>query len=248
LSNTLCNKVALITGGARRIGAAIARDLHSQGMNIALHYRSSADAAQQLRDELTNKREDSVVLIQAELLECEGLPKLVDDAQSAWGRIDALVNNASSFYPTPLGSITQQHWDELMGSNLKAALFLSQSAAPHLAKKHGCIVNIIDIHSERPLKAHTVYCVAKAGLTMLTKSLAKELGPEVRVNGIAPGSILWPEQEMSESSKEEITSRTTLKRQGTPEEIACGVRFLVKDATFVTGQILAMDGGRTLSN
>ncbi|NOY63113.1 MAG: pteridine reductase [Gammaproteobacteria bacterium] len=244
----MCNKVALITGGARRIGAAIARDLHSQGMNIALHYRSSADAAQQLRDELTNKREDSVVLIQAELLECEGLPKLVDDAQSAWGRIDALVNNASSFYPTPLGSITQQHWDELMGSNLKAALFLSQSAAPHLAKKHGCIVNIIDIHSERPLKAHTVYCVAKAGLTMLTKSLAKELGPEVRVNGIAPGSILWPEQEMSESSKEEITSRTTLKRQGTPEEIACGVRFLVKDATFVTGQILAMDGGRTLSN
>lgn len=246
MNTTLTDKVALITGAAHRIGATIARTLHAEGMNIALHYRNSRSAAEVLHIELNRLRSNSVILIQADLLEVGALPGLVQAAEAAWGRLDVLVNNASTFYPTAIGSITEHHWDDLVGSNLKAPLFLSQAAAPALAKRHGCIVNIIDIHAQRPMKGFPVYSVAKAGLAMLTMSLARELGPAIRVNGVAPGAILWPEHELAEENRAEIIDRTALKRQGEPADIARAVRYLVRDADYVSGQILNVDGGRSL--
>jgi pteridine reductase len=245
--NTLAGKTALITGGVRRIGAVIARSLHEAGMNLALHYRSSAIEAEALGDELNQRRPDSVLLLQGDLLDTPGLPTLVERAVARWNRLDLLVNNASSFYPTPIGKTTAAQWDEILGSNLKAPFFLSQAAAPHLQAAHGNIINLVDIHAERPMGKHTLYCAAKAGLVMLTKSLARELGPTVRVNGIAPGAILWPEGGVSETLQSHILSRIALRRLGEPEDIARTLLFLVRDGHYITGQIIAVDGGRSLT-
>jgi pteridine reductase len=238
--------VALITGAARRIGASIAQSLHRSGFNIVLHYRSSAAEAEQLCAALNRQRPDSAVCVQADLLRSERLPALIDRSLEKWRRLDALVNNASSFYPTPVDSIDEAAWDDLMGSNLKAPLFLSQAAAPHLKKTGGCIVNIVDVHAERPMRKYVVYSAAKAGLAALTRSLARELAPEVRVNGVAPGSILWPEHEMPQEDRESILQRIPLQRAGTPEDIALAVKFLLLEAPYVTGHILPVDGGRSL--
>jgi len=243
---SLEGKCALITGAAHRIGAAIARMLHGEGMDIVIHYRSSADAARALRAELEVRRPDSVALLQADLHAAESYPQLIEDALAFRGGLDLLVNNASTYYPTPLGTTTQAQWNDLIGSNLKAPFFLSQAAAPALRERRGVIVNLIDIHAQRPLKGYPVYSVAKAGNAMLVKSLARELGPEVRVNGIAPGAILWPEQGLDEADRAEILARTALKRPGTPQDIARTLLFLLRDAPYITGQIIAVDGGRTL--
>jgi len=244
---SLAGKTVLITGAARRVGAAIVRALHGAGANLVVHYRRSASEAAQLADDLNAKRAKSVVTIQADLLEVAKLPSLVEFAVRTFGGLDVLVNNASSFYPTPIGEITPAAWDDLMGSNLKVPLFLSQAAAPALRTSSGLIVNIVDIHSLRPLRNYTVYCTAKAGLHMLTRSLAKELGPEVRVNGISPGPVMWPEGPIDEAGRKKIVERTVLKRMGTPEDIARTVLFFAASAPFVTGQILAVDGGRSVA-
>ncbi len=244
----LTDKVVLITGAAHRIGATTARTLHAEGMNIIVHYRHSRDGAQALQAELNDKRAESCVLIQADLHETAKINEMVREATKAWGRLDVIINNASSFYPTPVGEIDEKSWDDLIGSNLKAPLFLCQAAAPQLKRNKGCIVSIVDIHADRPLKHHPVYSIAKAGLVMLTKSMARELGPEVRANAVAPGAILWPENDMDDVTKKRIISATALKRQGDPQDIANAVRFLVKDANYMSGQVLTVDGGRTLSN
>jgi pteridine reductase len=243
------DKIILITGGTRRIGEAICRKLHSEGMSLMIHYRSSEKEAQALQTKLNQIRPGSVALIQADLLDTAQLPILVNETLKHFGRIDSLINNASNFYASPIGKITEKSWDDLIGCNLKAPLFLSQAAAPHLKKQHGCIINIIDIHSEWPLKKYTVYSSAKGGLATLTKSLALELAPEVRVNGISPGPILWPENgEWSDPiSRQRIINKTLLKRAGDPNDIAKAVFFLVSDAPYITGQILAVDGGRSIN-
>ncbi|MGV6858620.1 MAG: pteridine reductase [bacterium] len=245
---TESRKVVLITGAARRVGAETVRTLHAGGMNIALHYRSSSTEADALAQELNAQRPNSVRTLKADLEQVDTLPALVDEALGFWGRLDVLINNASSFYPTPIGQITEGDWDNLFGSNLKGPLFLSQAAAPALTRANGCIVNIVDIHADRPLKNHTVYSCAKAGLVALTKSLARELGPAVRCNAVAPGAILWPESPLEEEEQEEIINRTALKRSGEPHDIARTVQFLIDDSPYITGQIIAVDGGRTLSN
>lgn len=242
----LRNHSLLITGGARRVGAEIVRTLHAAGANVLIHYRSSAAAALALRQELNRIRAGSVAVQAVDLLDPEAADTLVGAVLREFGRLDILINNASTFYPTPVGEITFAHWDDLMGSNLKAPLFLSQAAAPSLRRQCGLIINIVDIHALRPLKRHPVYSIAKAGLTMLTRSLARELGPEVRVNGIAPGPVLWPEHDMDDALKREIIARTALKRCGTPQDIARTALFLAKDAPYVTGQIIAVDGGRSI--
>jgi len=247
-SNSLAGKVILVTGASQRIGERIVRLMHAEGMNIILHYRSSRDDAKKIQQELNELRADSVILIQADLSETSKISEMIREAVKGWGRIDAIVNNASSFYPTPVGEINEQVWDDLINSNLKAPLFLCQAAAPYLKQQQGSIVNIVDIHADRPLKNHTIYCIAKAGLVMLTKSLARELAPEVRVNAIAPGAILWPENDIDDVTKKRILSGTVLKRQGSAEDIATAVRFLIKEANYMSGQILTVDGGRTLSN
>ncbi len=247
MQNKSIPKTVLITGAAARIGAEIARTLHAAGFNIIIHYRSSASAAQDLSDSLNNLRNNSASTLQADLLETHKLDALIEKAASIWGRLDVLINNASSFYPTPVGKITENHWDDLMGSNLKAPLFLSQAATAKLKQNHGCIINIIDIHGYRPMKEHPVYCAAKAGLAMITQSLAKELGPEIRVNGVAPGAIIWPDTELNADVQASILERTTLKRQGCPEDIAKAVKFLVMDAEYITGQVIPVDGGRSLN-
>jgi len=240
-------KVVLITGGAKRVGAASARLLHASGAMLMIHYRSSATEARALQKELNAIRPDSVALIQADLLDIGGLPSLINQTVAIFGGLDVLINNASSFYPTPVGSIAEKDWANLIGTNLKAPLFLSQAAAPELKKRRGCIINITDIHAERPMKNYVVYSIAKAGLVGLTKSMARELAPEVRVNAIAPGPIMWPEDNASfdEVSRQRIVSHTMLKRGGDPSDIARAVRFFAIDAPFVTGQILAVDGGRS---
>lgn len=242
------NKTALITGGAKRIGAEITRMLHAEGMNVCIHYRSSRDEAQQLCDHLNKLRKNSAIILQADLLRTAELPVLVEAAVKHWGRLDALVNNASTFYPTPVGKITETQWDDLIGSNLKAPLFLSQAAAPHLKQNRGNIINIVDVHGFRPMKDHPVYSTAKAGLAMLTQALAKELGPEVRVNGVAPGAIMWPENNQQDMAlREMILDRTTLKRQGDPKDIAAAVRFLIRDADYITGVVIPVCGGRSIN-
>jgi pteridine reductase len=242
----LRDQTVLITGGARRVGAAIVRALHAGGANLVVHYRSSGEEATALARELNASRAGSVVVQAADLLQMTAPAELVARALAAFGRLDVLINNASSFYATPVGTITGADWDDLMGSNLKGPLFLSQAAAPHLKKRGGLIINLVDIHALRPLKGHPVYCAAKAGLAMLTRSLARELGPEIRVNGIAPGPVLWPEGDFNEALKQEIIEKTALKRYGTPEDIARTVLFLAKDAPYITGQIIAVDGGRSI--
>jgi pteridine reductase len=239
-------KNVLITGAARRIGASCARMLHRHGCNVFLHYRSSEQDAFQLFEELNNIRPGSAKIMQADLQKREDLSALAYQAETAWGSVDILVNNASAFYPQSLPQVTEHDWDELLGSNLKAPFFLSQKLAKTLAENNGCIINIIDIHAERGLKGYPVYSIAKAGLAAMTKVLAKELGPEVRVNGVSPGAILWPENELSEQGKTEILQRVALNRNGDPEDIANTVCFLAKDAGYITGQIIAVDGGRTL--
>lgn len=242
-------KVALITGSARRVGASIARALHEAGWNLLLHYRDSHAEARALAAEFNLQRADSAALVQADLSNVDMLPVMIDCAIKTFGRLDALVNNASSFYPTAVGTITEKDWDDLLGSNLKAPLFLSQAAAAELKKTHGCIVNITDIHAERPMKGYPVYSVAKAGLVGLTRSFARELGPEVRVNAVAPGPILWPEEDANFDavSRQRIVSHTLLKRSGEPDDIAKTVKFLVCDAPYITGQIIAVDGGRSVN-
>ena len=242
----LRDQVVLITGGARRVGAEIARALHAAGANILIHYRSSAAAAIALADEFNRNRAHSAAIFAAHLLNADSPDKLVAATLLEFGRLDILINNASSFYATPIGRITQPQWDDLIGSNLKAPLFLAQAAAPSLRAQRGLIINMVDIHALRPLKAHPIYSVAKAGLAMLTRSLARELGPEIRVNGIAPGPVLWPEGEMDEALKREIIGKTALKRHGTPQDIARTALFLAKDAPYITGQIIAVDGGRSI--
>lgn len=244
----LSGKAVLITGAAHRIGANVARTLHARGANIIVHYRASRKTAQALQDELNAIRADSVVLVQADLLEVSKLPALVKEAHKAWGRLDVLINNASTFYPTPMGKATEKEWNDLMGTNLRAPFFLAQAAAPLLKQQHGCIINVVDIHAERPLKQHPIYSMAKAGLAMMTKSLACELGPEVRVNGVAPGAILWPENELDDVTKQRIISKTFLKRQGDPSDIAKAIAFLIQDANYMSGQILTVDGGRSLNS
>ncbi len=240
------SKNVLITGAAKRIGAACARLLHAEDCNIFLHYRSSEQDVLALFNELNKIRPDSVKLVQADLLDMEQLEGLVKKVRDSWGRLDVLVNNASAFYPQSVGDVTEQAWDDLLGSNLKAPFFLSQKFANLLELNDGCIVNIVDIHAERGLKGYPVYSIAKAGLAAMTKVLAKELGPKIRVNGVSPGAVLWPEADMSEQQKEEILQRVALKQTGAPEDIAKAVRFLINDASYITGQIIAVDGGRTL--
>lgn len=246
-NNSENTKVVLITGAAHRIGATTAKLLHQNGMNIVLHYRGSREQAQSLQKELNDKRENSVILIQADLHITNGLSALIEESVKAWGRLDVLINNASSFYPTKMGKATEDQWDDLIGSNLKAPFFLSQAATPHLKKTNGCIINIVDIHAECPLKTFPIYSMAKAGLVMMTKSLACELGPEIRVNAVAPGAILWPEN-LDEVAKQRIVSRTFLKRQGEPNDISKTILYLIKDADYVTGQIITVDGGRSLNS
>jgi pteridine reductase len=242
----LAGKAALITGAARRVGATTARALHGAGASIVLHYRSSAEEAQALARELNTARPDSATLAQCDLLDAAAVKELAQAAVTAFGGLDILVNNASSFYPTPLGDIDEDDWNDLIGTNLKAPLFLAQAAAAALRERGGLIVNLADIHGMRPLRRHPVYCVAKAGLIMLTKSLARELGPQVRVNAIAPGPVMWPEDGVDEALRQEIIDRTALKRTGSAEDVARAVLFFATQAPFITGQILAVDGGRSI--
>ena len=235
----------MVTGGAKRVGAAICRRLHRAGASLMLHYRASAGEARLLQAELNHVRPNSVALIQADLLDAGKLPSLVEQTVQTFGRLDALVNNASTFYPTPIGEIEVDGFNDLIGTNLQAPLFLSQAAAPALRRTQGSIVNITDIHAERPLKSYVVYSVAKAGLVGLTRSLARELAPDVRVNAVAPGPILWPDQDVfDELSRQRIISHTPLRREGTPDDVAKAVHFLLADAPYVTGETINVDGGR----
>ncbi|HEX4330943.1 MAG TPA: pteridine reductase [Usitatibacter sp.] len=236
----------LVTGAARRIGAAIARRLHSAGASVALHCKSSRDEADALAQGLNAARPGSAAVVQGDLLDAPSISRIVEEAASAFGRLDGLVNNASSFYATPFGKIGEREWEDLMGSNLRAPLLLAQAAAPRLRMARGAIVNIVDIHAERPLKDFVMYSIAKAGLAGLTRSLALEMGPEVRVNGVSPGAILWPEggKHFDPAEKGRIEGQTPLARIGSPEDVAGAVKYLLFDAPFVTGQILAVDGGR----
>jgi len=248
MPESLSGKVVLVTGGAKRVGAAIARRLHREGANVMLHYRGSEREANALRAELMAARAESVALVKADLLDIAELSEIVRNTLERFGRLDALVNNASAFFPTPVGEMTQANWESLIGANLRAPLFLSQAAAPHLKKTSGVIVNITDIHAERPLKNYVIYSVAKAGLEGLTRSLARELAPEVRVNGVAPGAILWPEDgSWDDLMRQRIVSHTLMKRTGDPDDVARAVYYLIAEAPYVTGQIIAVDGGRSVN-
>ncbi len=242
-------KVVLVTGGAKRVGAAISRRLHAAGAAIAVHYHSSRSEALALVSELNGLRADSAHAVRADLVRTRDLPQLVQKTVHHFGRLDALVNNASSFFATPLGEITDAHWDDLMGTNLKAPLFLAQAAASELRRNHGAIVNIVDIHAERPMQGHLLYSVAKTGLSGLTRALAQELAPFVRVNAVAPGVILWPEngEWQDDERRRRIIAHTLLKREGEPDDIALAVQFFLGDAPYVTGQVIAVDGGRSIN-
>jgi pteridine reductase len=238
--------VALITGAARRVGATIARTLHAGGYDVALHYRHSQAEMGALCEELEQVRPGSTLAMQAELADIAELPHIVDKCTARFGRLDALVNNASAFFPTPIGTVTAAQWDDLFTGNARAPLFLAQAAAPALRAARGAIVNIVDIYAQRPLPGHAVYCMAKAALAMMTLALARELAPEVRVNGVAPGAVLWPESGKAYADQTDLIARTPLQRTGAPEDVAGAVLFLLRDAKFTTGQILAVDGGRSL--
>lgn len=253
--STTTAKVALVTGAAKRIGAEVARQLHHNNFNLIIHFHQSDKAAQTLVNELNERRENSAICIAADLNNLDQVADLAKQAQQQWQRIDLLVNNASSFYPTPIGETTEDDWNQLINSNLKAPFFLAQALASNLSKTQGCIINIADIYAERPLKKHSVYSIAKAGNVMLTKTLAQELAPLVRVNGIAPGAILWPddthkkaEDKLSDDNKEKMLAKIPLQQRGREQDIARTILFLVKDAPYITGQIIAVDGGRTITN
>ncbi len=243
----LAGQTVLITGAARRLGATMARLFHRHGANVVIHYGRSSDAADALVAELSSARAGSAAAVSANLLEAGSAGPVVAAALERFGALHALVNNASTFYPTPVGQIDEDNWDDLIGTNLKAPLFLAQAAAPALGETGGAIVNMVDIYAERPLAAHTVYCCAKAGNAMLVRSLARELGPRVRVNGIAPGPVMWPENDIDEAEKANIVASTALKRSGSPDDIARTALFLIADAPYVTGQVVAVDGGRSLA-
>jgi pteridine reductase len=245
MEQPLAGKVVLITGGARRVGAVISQRLHAAGASLALHYRHSAGEATALADRLSAQRPGSALALQAELLDVAALPGLVESTLARFGRLDVLINNASTFYPTPMGQITPAQWEDLFGTNLRAPLFLAQAAAPALRDSSGLVLNIADIHGQRPLRHHPVYSSAKAGLIMLTQSLARELAPRVRVNAIAPGPVLFPEHGLTDEMKDSIIERTLLKRVGSPEDIARAALFFAAGAPYVTGQVLAVDGGRS---
>lgn len=242
----LHGKTVLITGAARRVGATVARTLHGAGANVVVHYRSSVEDAQALEAELNALRANSARRAEADLLDVAHLPQLVSFAAETFGGLDMLVNNASTFYPTPLGDITEIDWNDLIGTNLKAPLFLAQAAAPLLKEARGCIVNLADIHGMRPLGRYPVYSIAKAGLIMLTRALARELGPNVRVNAVAPGPVMWPEDGLDSALQEKIIQRTALKRIGSAQDVARACLFFATEAPFVTGQVLAVDGGRSI--
>ena len=243
------NKVVLITGGAKRVGAAICRVLHAQGYNLMVHYRSSGLDARALQAELNLQRANSVAIIQGDLLNVAILPSIVAETVNQFGQLDVLINNASTYYPTEIGKIDEANWLDLIGTNLKAPLFLAQAAAVELKKTQGVMINITDNHVDRPKKNYVVYSIAKAGLVTLTKSLAQELSPDVRVNAVAPGPVLWPEDnpQFDEVYRQRVISQTLLKQIGTPQDIAKAVKFLVADAPFITGHVLAVDGGRSLN-
>jgi pteridine reductase len=238
------DKVVLVTGAARRIGATIAQAFHERGARVAIHFRRSAREAGALVNAMNKSRPGSAAAFEADLADASALAALPASVIGTLGALDVLVNNASSFYPTPIGSITQAQFDDLVGTNLRAPLFLSQAAAPELRRRRGLILNIADIHGLRPLRQHSVYSAAKAALVMLTRSLARELGPEVRVNAIAPGPVLWPETGMDEELQKRIVARTALKRTGSPEDVARAAIFFATEAPFVTGEVLVVDGGR----
>jgi pteridine reductase len=248
-NNALNNKTVLITGGAKRVGAAICRELHAHGANLMIHYNTSTADARALQAELNLQRANSVAIIQGDLLNIAIIANLVHETVNQFGQLDVLINNASSYYSTEIGHITEENWHDLVGSNLKAPMFLAQAAASELRKHHGCIVNITDMHIERPKKGYVVYSVAKAGLVTLTKSLAHELSPEVRVNAVAPGPVQWPENnpQFDEVYRQRVINQTLLKKIGNPQDIAKAVKFLVADAPFITGHVLAVDGGRSLN-
>jgi pteridine reductase len=241
-------QVALITGAGRRIGAAIVRLLHEAGINIVLHYYTSEKETKKLCLALNKKRQNSAAILAADLSRLANLALLIQQAEQLWGRLDVLVNNASVFYKTEIGELSGSAWDKLIDTNLKAPFFLAQAAFPHLAKHQGCIVNIVDIHAERPMQDYPVYCISKAGLHMLTKALARELGPAVRVNAVSPGAIIWPQGEnaLPLEMQRKIIDRTALQQHGDPTEIAKAVLFLIRDAGYITGQDIAVDGGRLL--
>ncbi len=238
--------VALVTGAAKRVGAVIARTLHAAGYDLVLHHRHSAAEASALQAALEVARPGSTLVLQAELAHFDRIPELIAQTIGRFGRLDALVNNASAFYPTPIGTTTAAMWDELFASNARAPFFLSQAAAPHLKASGGAIVNLLDIYAERPLQHHTVYSMAKAAASMMTQSLARELGPEVRVNGVAPGAVMWPESGKADAEKQAMLARTPLQRVGAPEDVAEAVRWLLQDAHYTTGQVLRVDGGRAV--
>lgn len=239
--------VALVTGAARRVGASIARSLHAAGYDLALHYRHSADEAAALMADLERARAGSTLALQADLAQIGHLPALVDQVLTRYGRLDALVNNASAFHPTPVGSATLAQWNELFASNAQAPFFLVQAAWPALREARGAVVNLIDIYAERALPDHPIYVMAKAALAAMTRTLAQDLAPEVRINGVAPGAVLWPAEGKDYDDRATLLARTPLKRAGTPEDVASAVLWLLRDAPFVTGQIIRVDGGRSLA-
>lgn len=243
------DKTVLVTGGAKRVGAAIVRRLHAAGANVAIHCRSSLHEALALRDELNELRPASAAAVQADLLETAALPRVIEETMRQFGRLDALVNNASSFFPTPLAEMQERDWNDLLGTNLKAPVFLAQACAAELRRRHGCIVNIVDIHAELPMHGHLLYNIAKSGLAGLTRALAQELAPQVRVNGVSPGVNIWPESGVwqDEEQRRKLVARTLLKREGAPDDIARTVQFLIADAPYITGQIIAVDGGRSIN-
>ncbi len=246
LKMSACNKTILITGGAKRIGRQMALTLHAAGHNVVVHYRSSANAASTLVNSLNQQREHSAAIIQGDLLDIACIPGLIDSCINEFGRLDALVNNASSFYPTPIELLEDDFWNDLVGSNLKAPAFLAKHAAPHLRDTGGTIINIVDIHARNPMADHPIYCSAKAGLEMLTKALARDLAPAIRVNAVSPGAILWPEHNSSNVERAEILQKIPLQRMGNPEDVANMVRFLIDEAHYITGQVIAVDGGRSV--
>ncbi len=247
MTTTHPRSVALITGASRRVGAVVARTLHAAGYDLALHYRHSSDDAEALAKDLEAQRPNSTLLLQADLSDLSTLRPLIDRLLAHFGRLDALINNASAFYATPLDSATRTQWDELFASNAQAPFFLTQAAIPALRNARGGIVNMLDIYAERPLAGYTLYCMAKASLAAMTRSLALELGPDIRVNGIAPGAVLWPSEGKSEEEQNVLLSRTPLKRAGTPEDVASAILWLLRDAHYTTGQVIHVDGGRILS-
>lgn len=239
-------KTILITGGAKRIGRQMAISLHAAGHNVIVHYRSSAGLANELVTQLNLQRAESAYALQGELLDTRAIPRLVSQAVKVFGSIDVLINNASTFYPTPIEILEEDFWNDLVGSNLKAPAFMVKACVPHLRKNQGCIINIVDIHARRPMANHPIYCSAKAGLEMLTKSLARDLAPDIRVNAVSPGAILWPENDKGMADQDEVLKQIPMGRMGTPEDIANLAIFLIDQADYITGQVIAVDGGRSV--